>query len=548
MKARGNSWNKTRMIMIVSMIIGFTSCLDFDKYDFKNISDEIEISPQIALPLAHGSLSLDNILNELDSTSFIQQDVDSLLYIIYSANLFSQDVSELFNIPDQNFTPYTISIPNLSEDIFLPGVGDTISTITVTGFGDFSLNFNPNLEFAFDNEQVIDSMHLDNLSMRIDVQSTFQHDLILVLSSDSILVDGKSFNTTFYISSGSPNAGLDEILTNTTLYIDNSDPDFALLPLKIDLSIINNGGAIRTTDKCDISMSFKNNRFSSLYGYLGKTDVFDYLDTIDVSIFDRSRGGSLSFLNPSLSLLIENSFGIPLQIDLAEFEAISSINHMVTPVTFNENPFEMNYPEIQSEISYDTISITRDNSDFFDALDTSPKYLKFKAIARTNASNSGEIRNFITKNSAMSLGVELVLPLAVKAQGFSMEDTMSINFEDSFGSDIDKINNFRLNLVVDNGFPIETEIQVYFTDSSYNEVDVLFRNGAMALSPAENISTVVEYNALQLENLKKTKFAMFKASVNSPSSGDGYSRFYTYNKISFNLSVKVDFIINTNEL
>jgi hypothetical protein len=103
MKARGKSWNSMLVIIAVSMFVGLTSCFD-SNYDLNNISDDFELTPGIAIPLAYGSLTLENILNEIDSVDFVKQfPEDSLLYIIYSKNLLSYKASEVIDIPDQDF-------------------------------------------------------------------------------------------------------------------------------------------------------------------------------------------------------------------------------------------------------------------------------------------------------------------------------------------------------------------------------------------------------------------------------------------------------------
>ncbi len=553
MKARENPGNLTLVFVLFAILLVASSCFD-SNYDLKNISDEIELTPGISVPLAFGSLTLNDIINEIDSGDFVRQfEDDSLLYILYEENLISYNASDVVSVPDQNFLQFFIDSDVAFATLLPVGVGDTAF-----------FEKEKNGEFVFANGEKIDSMKLHSLKMNIEVNSSFHHTGILIIYSDNIIVDGIPFRKLIQISSttGDFSYTLDSTYTNVNLILDNTDPDTTVLPLKFDLYLINSGAPVLPGEKCDISMSFNDNKFASVFGYLGEYDLLVNSGQIDVSIFnERVQGGNLFFADPRLALTVNNSYGIPVQIELTNTNVSSSINGSTIPVTFTGvNPFDIAAPTISQigESIYSEVPINKDNSNIVEAMESSPNHLNYTATAKTNALGIAGPYNFITDSSTMDLGVQIVLPLYIKAEGFALEDTIDFDFEKELGEDLDMVEYMRLTMETDNGLPVETNLQVYFANASYVKLDSMFRDDDVLLEPASvgpngkvsepaNLIKRVSYNKADIEKLKATKYAFVRASINTPVSGDGYFRFYSYYGIDFKLSAKADFRINSND-
>ena len=562
MNACRKKWTIILISIIISMLVVITSCLD-SNYDFNNISDEMELAPALSAPLAYGSLTLNDILNQLDSNEYIKQrPADSLLYIFYSDSLFTYTASEVIDIPDQDFVSFSLR-PVIPVAFVLPGVGDTISEIRLPLPFDqtpIPLAFDQDLEFTFDNGEKIDSLILKSLKMKITATSNFQNDLILDFHTGNINVNGEDYKQRIKVSSVP--VTLERTLNNVKMFLITTPQNASILSLKIDLGIINKGNAIRPGDNCQITMSFKDIVFSSVYGFLGEYDILSNSGQFDVSFFsNKILGGKISFSNPELVLKVNNSFGVPVQVAL-DMDVVSEINDPpITDIVFTggANPFTIGAPDLEnfgqsvaSEIRIDTT-----NSNLIRALESSPDYMNYAATARINPSGVVNYYNYVTDSSKINVGVEVMLPIDLKAQGFTLEDTMEIDFEEQFGDNLDRIDYFRFTMTATNEIPLEAKLQVYFTDSLYNEIDSLFRDDDVFLEPA-TIGTdgkhsigvpkvnQVEYDAAQLEKLKPVKFARIKAAVNTP--GSDYFKFYSYYKLDFKLGATVATRINTNEL
>ena len=539
----------TLTITVISMLVAATSCFD-SNYDFNNISDEVELTPSFAIPIAHGSLTLDDIFAETDSAGVVRKDDNGLLYIFYTTDLFSYKASDVITIPDQDFLQYTLS-PNVPFPVPLPvPIGATYSYIP------------PNLsgEFSFENGERIDTFHLHSMIMAINVSSTFRHMGILTIYSNNIFVNGKSFRKNIQIGSaaGDFTVTIDSILTDVKLVLDNANPSTTELPLDIELKLTNSGENIRPNDKCSINMSFKDINFASLYGYLGEYDLLVNDGQIDFSLFNSSQKTSLSFNNPQLAIEVKNSFGIPIQFGL-DVSAVSSIDNLTTSIYKGENTISsptMAQPDV---FAYDTIRIDSSNSNFGTAMEISPDKINYSATAKINPAGQSGPYNFITDNSTMDLGVSVTIPLDIKANGFALEDTISFDFESEFGTNIDIIDTFRLSIETENEIPLVAILQVYFTDSSYIRLDSMFTDNPTFLDPPDigvdgkatnpGINTNhIEFSSATLENIKSAKFILVKVSINTPNTGTGYFKFYSDYGIAFRLSAKVDMRINSSKL
>lgn len=551
MKAPTRVWNFGLTGVVLSICVGLTSCFD-SNYDFNNISDEIELTPGVAVPLAYGSLTLEDILNEVDTGDFVKGfPEDSLLYIVYTKNLVSYNASEVIDIPDQDFL-----------QIFIDSDVATASLLPVPPGETASFTKEKKGEFTFTNGEIIDSANVRTLRMLIDVNSSFHHTGQLIIYSNNVFVDGKPFSKAIQISSAAGNFSysLDTALTNVKIILDNSNPDTTFLPLEFNLELINSGAPVLPSEKCNITMSFRQIKFSSIFGYLGEYNILVNNGQLDVSVFNETvQGGSLKFFDPRIALTVDNSYGIPVQINLTGTNVVSTINNgLVTPITFNGvNPFDIAAPDLAhfGESVHTDLPINKDNSNIKEAMETSPNHLNYTASAITNAQGRSGPYNFVTDSSTMDLGVEVVLPLWVKAEGFSLQDTVDFDFEKEVGTNTDMIDYFRLSLTTDNGIPVETKIQVYFLDINKVVIDSLFRDTDVFLDPAEvgadekvtvptHFVKQVEYNQTQLTAIKPTKFAVVKASVNTPAIGTKYFKFYSFYGIDFKLSAKADLRVN----
>jgi len=144
-----------------------------DEYDLDKLSDEMEINMGLLTPLAYGSLSLNDIISEFDSTSYIDTDQEGLFYITYEDSLLSLRAEDLLDVPDQDFFEYFIE-----SDVDVPPYINWGDSIVIEREELFTFDFN--------NNEQLDSIILETANLTIDINSSFRHDGNVILSSPNI--------------------------------------------------------------------------------------------------------------------------------------------------------------------------------------------------------------------------------------------------------------------------------------------------------------------------------------------------------------------------
>jgi hypothetical protein len=160
----------------------------------------------------------------------------------------------------------------------------------------------------------------------------------------------------------------------------------------------------------------------------------------------------------------------------------------------------------------------------------------------------------------MEVKVEVILPLWVRAEGFTLERTDTLDFQKNFEEFTDYIDYLRLDLEGTNYIPLQANLQLYFKDENMQIVDSLFHDDDLILQGAGldsedkvsdpvNEEKSVELTRERLEKMKTVKFYTISASVNtSDTESEKFVKFFSYYTIDFKLKVTTDLNINTADL
>ena len=115
--------------MLLLVIVAW-SCGDIFNTDEYDKFSSIEASPSVALPLAFGDLSIEDILSNKDST-YIKVGSDGVVYLDYNDTLTTQNIKDLIQFPG--------SLNVLSTPILVPVVtsnsDQTFSSSRTVSFG-----------------------------------------------------------------------------------------------------------------------------------------------------------------------------------------------------------------------------------------------------------------------------------------------------------------------------------------------------------------------------------------------------------------------------
>ncbi len=543
-----------RGILFFLFILGLNSCFD-DHWDLDRISDEIEINPGIAAPLAYGILSIDDLINKFDTAGRVKKFEDSLLYLVYKKELMSYKASEILNIPDQDFPEIYISSDINIPEWLVSGLGDEITFVK-----------EKKEEFVFENNERLDSIRIKQTTLHIHVESEFHHSGSITVTSENILINGEKFSREVQISDASGNFSYDADIPvdGAIVTLDNTDPTLTTIPFTYELKLVNSGAAINSDESCSIAISIRNIEFSSVFGYLGDHEVLLNSGEVDIDLFDDAlQKGNIFFADPKIQISVENSYGVPVSLELSNMVARSKKNNSTSTLVFTGiNPFQVTAPAIDRIGQADTtlIEINKDNSNIDEAMNIQPESFTYSVNAITNPGNPTSANNFATDSSDMKIDLEVLLPLWVRADGFILEDTLDWDYENEFGEDTDFVEYLRLGMEAQNRIPAQVKLQLYFKDENYVTLDSLFHDNDFLLhgagldnnekaGPAVTEEKTVEITASRIEKVKPTKHLLVRATLNSTGADQNkFVKYYSYYTIDFKLKLKARLNLNTRDL
>jgi len=530
-----------------------TSCLSDEftrEYNF-----DVVWEPSYNGPVAHGEFTLKDILEQMLDTAELEQNIEidedstNLYYVAYSDHIKSIRADEWIEIPDQNFPNVYFYRP--AETIpgpVLGNPGDTIYKIKVEKF-----------DFVTEHNERIDSIFLTSGNLNTSTISTLHHTGWLIIHSDQIKVGNKYYRDSIPISDASGNFSDFRVtpLDGTALRLDNqSDPDTTFLKIIFELYLIHSGADINAGEEVNVDMTFTDLVFKSGYGYFGDYDTL-LIDNerYEFELFEYKFEGNVYFGDPRLNFLVNNSFGLPIGVDLFGLTAYSQKTGIETDITFDSgvNPFLINAPDF-SKIGQSVateISVNRNNSNIDEVTNTTLSYIDYSARAITNPTGLPTQDNFVLDSSRVSVDFEVVLPMDLRAEDFELEDTVDFDLSGIPEEDENlKIDTFKIRMASTNTMPVEIFMQVVFVDTAYNVIDSLFRDGAVDLIRSPEVDTngiVTEagvYNESEdftdrVGKMRDTRHAFVRATFETVQQGQKMVKFYSYSDLNFKLGTKI---------
>lgn len=544
-----------KFVLILLLIPFMYQCMH-DEFDFNKLDDEMEIVVGVLAPVAYGSLSINDLISEIDNDGYFNTEPDGLLMLTYSDTIGSFVAEDLLVIPSQSFFEYFIE-----SDFGFPVAPPAMT---------FEIDRKVMFPFTFDNGEKLDSMILDAGNLVFDISSSFQHQAQVELTISNLTLNGVPFTETFDISdeSGTYSASIPFTLDGYTIELQDSiGTDTMFFPVEFHVEIYTNGvNGISSSDQIEIDAGLSDLDFDAIFGYIGNYELIGENGTLDLGFFDNPFDGTIEFANPQLNINISNSYGVPAEININRLTGFDqngdSIQMTYDPAS--TSTFRYAFPSIEEygETKDTTIKINRDNSSIPEFLAFLPSSIAYSIDAASNPDDDENIDNFVNDDSRVDINLEFVLPLEFSAENFAFSDTIEDILDDGWYDDADIIDQINIMLEVTNGMPLEIDFQVIFMDSLYNAVDSLFADGDEIIIPAaivdpgnddvsSNVKTsLIQYMDTDIEKIKNARHAIIRAGLQTSNVGGARVavKFFDYYTIDFNLSVGVNVKANTNDL
>ena len=497
--------------------------------DFDKISGEMELAPSFVIAVVKGEVTLSDIVEPTDTLVF--EDDNAIKFVFAEESIINFQLEDFYT-----------SFPTSSYSEVFPLVQYAIDDIRDT------LDIDPGDDMKLKEMSVLTG----SVSYTITSWCDFESNIDLVFST--IDDGGVPLTVTVFIPANGTSTGA-IVLDNTLISMDG-DPAQPYNRLPINFSVVPLGAPVLDpVDSIRIDVLFEEPEFDYIRGYFGTHLVESEKDTLELGLEDifSKITGSIFLSNPSISVDYTNSFGIPMRV-----EALVTGKNSTEEISLNRAPEDLLYPTTTDnrEVSSSFV-IDRDNSELPELVSMLPDEIILGGSASANP--AGEtLDNIIFANSGFSADVNVEVPLEFRITDLQLSDTTS-NFlldEEEGGSPLDNLSSLKLNMFIDNGFPLGGNISVALYDSISGIIIDQIDTGDF-FEPAEvdasgkvttstEHTTIIEFTESFLESAGEANSIIFSFMLYTTDHGTRDVKIYSdYNiRFSAGLSFKANLNIN----
>lgn len=525
----GYNFNVDQMIrkglIALLAIFSLSGCLrDIEEsIDKINGVNKVRWEPAFAAPIIKTRLTINDFLNQT-SVAFIEVDPDNLIHVVYRGELVSLEANQVAKFPAKHFT---------GDINLLPFHINELNTN-----GSTEVNFSTIFDFGITDTE-IDSLIMKVCALKNSLTTDIQHDVRIEVTIPEIKLNGNSLTLVYdlpYDGTGTSSTSLITDLKGAFFDLTksgNATHSELLTKFKISITKVGNN-PIDTDDKISFVSDFLYNEYDVLFGYINEKSIspggpdsiqFDLFKDVDSNL----QNISFTIADPRVKFYITNSYGIPISAKINEFSTYSKSAGKLTATGYPD-PLNIPTPTKQQigEELIDSFELNRSNSNIGDLVSNIPQWMVYDFEATVNPPGTTE-RNFITYNSRLKMEVDVDIPLQGTADGFVLNSEVDINVFDDL-QDVEELDEINLRLFVENDFPVDADLQIYFLDTMGNTLDSLISPNQLFLKSAavDNNGRIIEPNSYVLDfkidrarfnRIRDTKKGLVRAALNTYKSG-----------------------------
>lgn len=511
-----------RIISICLLFISFLGC--------SKVTEPLSWDSNYTVPLLHGSLGLEDLVPD----SLITLDADSSLVLTFEGNLLDMDLSEILVIPDTILRD-TFQAPFPSPVDFAPG----------QTFIDIPEEQNLQINGVY-----LKSAKIASGVVTYELQSTVQGVVTYTYEIPSA-IDWMGNQFTKSITVPAASSGSTETVSGS----------FDLNGYYLDMTgqSGNNNNVIETVINCKISTSnsspvavssadviIVNNKFESIIieeaeGYFGNHSISTGLEYSTIEGFSKWVSGEIDIDELDVDLTLKNGVGVDIFIRLNQLVAQGGDQNVSLVSGFLGELISLSratrYFDSIVPSTYD-IEMDQSSSNIDNFLETLPHQIGYDLDVEVNPlGNVSGFNDFYDRDAPIGVYINASMPLDLIANNLTLEDTLKIEIGDEV-----PLNSLILDLEVENGFPLEAEVQLAILDQNNKIISRVFSPSqieAASLGSNDRVDEVsiglheIRINGLDLERIRSHGKVLLTVVFNTP----GSDHLTLYN--SYRLNYKV---------
>ena len=385
-------------------------------------------------------------------------------------------------------------------------------------------------------------------SFNYEFTSTLAVDLELGIGFPGSDKNGVEVDTTITIPAGQTVMG--SISLDNTILDLTTDPsqNHSKLPISVSATLVGSGNqvSIDSSDALDMTFEMTNLQFGHIKGFFGTQTIAIDNGSVPLSVdFLENFDGTITFSEPSISMEITNSIGLPIELAL-DFDSYAN----GTASSLNGPDFVLPYPTILGDTETGTLTFDNTNSQITDVF-TLPKdsIVYGGAVSVNHDTATFGTENFVTSTSAIAGDLLMELPFTITAVGLAFGDTLATDL--NLGAAVPdnmEVQSIQLFMSNTTTLPLETSVTLKFYDENWNEVhmetvDLLISgvpnaNGIVTAPSTSDIT--IDLNGAALEAVLGAKSVIAEATMDTYNGGSDPVKLRTDATIGISLGVQLE--------
>jgi hypothetical protein len=531
---------KSLSCVIISLLGLLTFSCNIGGLDFDNI-EKPTFKPEVVAPVGEVTYTIKELIQKINDPSIeISEANDLLLSIIYRDTSIYNTLEELIKIDEVS-----------QQKVLEPGIIITNTPVDVSEVFLQTLSF----EYSDYGFEQIDSVMYASGNLEITVNSQIPANVALEIKLidfvDQVTRDTIVFNSSLSYNGSLPVSQVfSQDLSGYRTKLRTSSAKNLFDIVFTGAINLKAGQSVNTADFILISVSTGNTVFSGVAGYFGEDDIIIHDQIIDIEFFNDIEPFGLELSNPQIILNFENSFGVPIGVNLEGITATNingDIRQLSGAIIENMQPIKApSISEYGKKIN-SAIVISNEISNLRELFSLTPSRLTIPISAKTNFKNEDKEPNFYTQDSQLKTILEVNLPLDVKLGGYSQLFDFSLD-----NINLDDADSIKLRVTTINELPFNGSFDLFLLDADSTVIYQIPENlilispevGAnrRTVEPAKSVDDVV-LNTDGIAAMNKATKVVFILTIDSyKADDDRFVRIFS----DYELTIKLGVIGNIN--
>lgn len=305
---------------------------------------------------------------------------------------------------------------------------------------------------------------------------------------------------------------------------------------------------ISLSDSIDLTIAVTKIKPSYARGYLGST-LEQITETVMLDAFNGVEG-KINFEEVKLELQLQNEIGVSGEIKINSITARNTKTGASETYTGNKGPFsiakatEFNESFVAAQTVIELDGAENLLSIFPDAFDVDFEFI-------TNASgNNQTYSDFIHSGASITANINLDIPLVASVEGLILADTVDFTLDN-----VEVPAEFKegvFSLIVDNGFPLELDVDIYFLNGVGAVIDSLSSEQIVKSAIVDPVSQIVTekttskidyyFDNFDLSALTSAQKMVFKAKFDTENTQ--VVKFYDFYSLDVQLIADFEYQVN----